>query len=63
MLYIDRDGGQFDGIDHAAVRDLCDLASTNLEALLRTRNTASPRPVEAAAPPTHTYLPVKFMTS
>ena len=35
MLYIDRDGGLFDTADHAAARDLCDLARGSLEALLR----------------------------
>ena len=52
MLYIDRDGGLFDAADHAAMRGLCDLASTNLEALLRTRGVANARPTDPAAAPT-----------
>jgi hypothetical protein len=58
MLYVDRDGGLFDAADHAAVRDLCDLASTNLEALLRTRGFASSRPADPANPSASRVTPV-----
>ena len=35
MLYIDRSGGPFEASEQAAVRDLCDVARSSLEALLR----------------------------
>jgi len=49
MLYIDRDGGLFDAADHTAVRELCDLAGTSLEALLRLRGVPGPRPADSSS--------------
>jgi hypothetical protein len=43
MLYIDRSGSPFDGIEQAAVRDLCDVAGVSLEALLRIMGLGSVR--------------------